>query len=46
MFSLAFLIENNRNLDEIPGLMDKAMELASNKVDYYEYLNTKGWSYV
>ncbi len=23
--------------------MDKAMELAPNKSDYYNYLNTKGW---
>jgi tetratricopeptide (TPR) repeat protein len=41
----SFLIENNRNLEEIPALMDKAMGLAQNKVDYYEYLNTKGWGY-
>jgi tetratricopeptide (TPR) repeat protein len=40
----SFLIDNNRNLDTVQGLMDKAMELASNKVDYYEYLNTKGWA--
>lgn len=40
----SFLIENNRNLDEVPGLMDKAMNLAKNKVDYYEFLNTKGWA--
>jgi tetratricopeptide (TPR) repeat protein len=40
----SFLIENNRNLDEVPGLMDKAMDLAKNKVDYYEFLNTKGWA--
>jgi tetratricopeptide (TPR) repeat protein len=38
-----FLIESNRNLIEIPELMDKAMKLAKNKIDYYDYLNTKGW---
>jgi tetratricopeptide (TPR) repeat protein len=39
-----FFIENNRNLSKIPELMDKAMELAKNKIDYYDYLNTKGWA--
>jgi tetratricopeptide (TPR) repeat protein len=39
-----FYIENNRNLEAVPGLMDKAMGLAKNRVDYYEYLNIKGWS--
>ncbi len=39
----SFYIENNRNLDEVQVLMDKAMGLAKNKVDYYEFLNTKGW---
>jgi TolB-like protein/tetratricopeptide (TPR) repeat protein len=38
-----FLIESNRNLNEVSGLMDKAMELAKNKLDYYDYLNLKGW---
>jgi tetratricopeptide (TPR) repeat protein/AraC-like DNA-binding protein len=38
-----FFIESNRNLDEVSGLMDKAMELAPTKTDYYDYLNTKGW---
>jgi TolB-like protein/lipopolysaccharide biosynthesis regulator YciM len=38
-----FLIESNRNLNEVSGLMDKAMELAKNKIDYYDYLNIKGW---
>jgi tetratricopeptide (TPR) repeat protein len=38
-----FCIENKRNLDEVSELMDKAMKLAPNKVDYYNYLNTKGW---
>jgi tetratricopeptide (TPR) repeat protein len=38
-----FLIDNKRNLNEVSELMDKAMKLAPNKVDYYNYLNTKGW---
>jgi AraC-like DNA-binding protein/TolB-like protein len=39
-----FLINNNRNLNEVPVLMDKAMLQASNKLLYYDYLETKGWS--
>ncbi len=38
-----FFINNNRNLSEIPELMDKAIVLAKSKTDYYDYLNTKGW---
>ena len=39
-----FLIENNRNPgNEVSDLMDRAMELATNKVDYYNFMNTKGW---
>ena len=44
IISLAnFFIENNRKLDEVSELMDKAMKLAKNKVDFYNYMNTKGW---
>ncbi len=39
-----FFIENNRNLEEVQGLMDKAMKHTRNKVDYYECFNTKGWA--
>jgi tetratricopeptide (TPR) repeat protein len=39
-----FLIYNNRKLNEVPELMDKAMKLAATKTDYYNYLNAKGWS--
>jgi tetratricopeptide (TPR) repeat protein len=39
-----FFIEYNRKLDEAVELMDKAMKLAKNKVDYYNYMNTKGWA--
>jgi tetratricopeptide (TPR) repeat protein/TolB-like protein len=39
-----FLIETRRSLEEVQEIMDKAMKLAKNKVDYYEYLNTKGWA--
>jgi tetratricopeptide (TPR) repeat protein len=38
-----FLIDNKRSLDEIPALMDKAMQLASCNYDYSEYSDTKGW---
>jgi tetratricopeptide (TPR) repeat protein len=38
-----FLIYNNRKLNEVAELMDKAMKLAATKTDYYNYLNTKGW---
>jgi tetratricopeptide (TPR) repeat protein/AraC-like DNA-binding protein len=38
-----FLIDNNRSLDEIPALMDKAMQSASCNYDYSEYSDTKGW---
>jgi Tfp pilus assembly protein PilF/TolB-like protein len=40
----SFFIENNRKLEEVPALMDKAMALAKDKMTYYECLNTKGWS--
>ncbi len=39
-----FLIDKNRNLPEVPELMDRAMELVHNKYDYYEYSDIKGWS--
>ena len=39
-----FFIENNRKLDAVSELMDKAMKLAKNKVDFYNYMNTKGWA--
>lgn len=38
-----FLIDNNRKLEDIQGLMDHAMSLAASKIDYYIYLDTKGW---
>lgn len=38
-----FLIDNNRKLEDIQGLMDHAMALAANKIDYYNFLDTKGW---
>ena len=41
-----FFIDNNRNLEEVPALMDKAMALAKDKMTYYECLNTKGWAYI
>ncbi|HEY3390704.1 MAG TPA: helix-turn-helix domain-containing protein, partial [Prolixibacteraceae bacterium] len=44
MFFLAnFFNENNRNLDEVPGLMDKALTLATSNYNYCNYLDTKGW---
>jgi tetratricopeptide (TPR) repeat protein len=38
-----FIINNNRNTTELPEMMDKAIKLAPDKYDYYDYLNTKGW---
>jgi tetratricopeptide (TPR) repeat protein len=38
-----FIINKNRNVTEMPELLDKAIKLAPNKYDYYDYLNTKGW---
>jgi tetratricopeptide (TPR) repeat protein len=35
-----FLIDNDRNIDEGLGLVDKALELYP---DNYDYLDTKGW---
>jgi hypothetical protein len=44
LFTLAnFFIDHNRKLGDIPELMDRAMALAANKVDYYRYMDTKGW---
>jgi tetratricopeptide (TPR) repeat protein len=40
----SLFIGYNQNYGEVPELMDKAMGLARNKVDYYRYLNTKGWA--
>ena len=39
-----FLTETERKLDDVPALMDRAMMLAKNRVDYYNYLDQKGWS--
>jgi len=39
-----FLVDNNRKLNEVPDLMDRAMVFAKNKVDYYNYSDMKGWS--
>lgn len=38
-----FFCYSKRNLNEITGLVDKALGLAKNKWDYYNYLDTKGW---
>ena len=38
-----FFCECNWKLDEVPGLIDKATELAATKWDYYNCLYTKGW---
>jgi len=44
LFTLAnFFIDHNRKLGDIQGLMDRAMAMATNKVDYYRYMDTKGW---
>jgi tetratricopeptide (TPR) repeat protein len=39
----SFLTETERNVDEVPALMDRAMKFAKNRVDYYNYLDEKGW---
>jgi AraC-like DNA-binding protein/tetratricopeptide (TPR) repeat protein len=45
LFNLAdFFIQYDRNLDEIQGLMDRAMALAHDKMHYFKYLDMKGWS--
>jgi AraC-like DNA-binding protein/tetratricopeptide (TPR) repeat protein len=38
-----FLINKNRHLDEVPELMDRAMEIAPDKYHYYNFYDTKGW---
>jgi tetratricopeptide (TPR) repeat protein len=40
-----FFIDNNRNLNEVPELMDKAMKLAKTRTDYYTFMDIKGWAY-
>jgi AraC-like DNA-binding protein/tetratricopeptide (TPR) repeat protein len=42
-FLASFLIDNNRNLNDIQELMNLAMAMAANKVDYYKYMDMKGW---
>ena len=39
----SFLINKNRHLDEVQGLMDRAMKIAPDKYYYYNYSDTKGW---
>jgi tetratricopeptide (TPR) repeat protein len=39
----SFFCDKKRNLDEVPGLIDRALKLAATKWDYYNYLHTKGW---
>ncbi len=39
----SFLTETERKVDEVPALMDRAMRFAKNRVDYYNYLDEKGW---
>jgi adenylate cyclase len=36
------LFDRNKNFDEAYKLLDKALELATNKWDYYNYLDSKG----
>ena len=38
-----FLIGSNRSLEDVQGLMDKAMALARDRIYYYNYMDTKGW---
>lgn len=44
LYTLAnFFIDNNRKLDEIQPLMNRAMAMAQNKMDYYRYMDLKAW---
>jgi tetratricopeptide (TPR) repeat protein len=38
-----FLLDNNRSLSDFSELMDRAIELAPDKIIYYNYLEKKGW---
>ena len=38
-----FLRENKKNFDVFKSVIDKALTLAPNKYDYYDYLDTKGF---
>jgi len=39
-----FLLESNRNLKDISGLMDQAMKLEKDSVAYYNCYDLKGWA--
>jgi tetratricopeptide (TPR) repeat protein/TolB-like protein len=39
-----FYIKNKWKIDNVPPLMDSLMKGAKNKVEYYNYMNTKGWA--
>jgi Tfp pilus assembly protein PilF len=38
-----FLRDNKIKPDEFSEIIEKALKLAPNKYDYYNYLDTKGW---
>jgi tetratricopeptide (TPR) repeat protein len=38
-----FIRENKRNIDEFISIINKALSLAPNKYEYYNYLDTKGY---
>ena len=40
-----YYIETDRNIDRIPGMMDKAMKLTRIRSDYYNCMDKKGWAY-
>ena len=40
------LIERNKNFDEVIILLDKALELAQTKLEYYWYLDSKCWGLI
>lgn len=44
LYFARFLNKNSRHLEEVPELMDKAMNLATNKIVYYNCLDAKGWN--
>ena len=40
-----YYIETGRNIDKVPGMMDRAMKITKIRSDYYNYMDKKGWAY-
>ncbi|MEI6048772.1 MAG: helix-turn-helix domain-containing protein [Bacteroidota bacterium] len=41
----SFLSDNKNNLNEFTAIIDKAIGLAGNKYDYFNYMDTKGYGF-